>query len=135
MDNKLNEIIKTSMEIIKTMLDANTIIGEAITTPSGTVLIPVSKISVGYASGGLDYLQKNAPVQNGKPAFSNFGGGGGTGITLSPVAFIVIGTDGKTEILNINTPAAPADTVSQIISAIERSPEIIEKLKAAFAKK
>lgn len=133
--NKLNDIIKTSLENIRSMLDANTIIGDPITTSAGTTLIPISKISVGYVSGGLDYLKKDTPVQNGKPAFNNFGGGGGTGITVSPVAFIVINADGKTEILNINAPTAPADSISQVIGLIERSPELIDKLKTALKKK
>lgn len=134
-NNKLNDIIKTSLENIKSMLDANTIIGDPIVTSSGTTLIPISKISVGYVSGGLDYLKKDVPIQNGKPAYNNFGGGGGTGITVSPVAFIVINGDGKTEILNINAPTAPADAVSQVIGLLERSPELIEKIKTAFGKK
>lgn len=133
--NKLNDIIKTSLENIRSMLDANTIIGDPITTSAGTTLIPISKISVGYVSGGLDYLKKDTPVQNGKPTFNNFGGGGGTGITVSPVAFIVINADGKTEILNINAPTAPADSISQVIGLIERSPELIDKLKTALKKK
>lgn len=134
-DNKQSEIIRTSLESIKTMLDANTVLGEAVTTPAGVTIIPVSKVTVGYASGGLDYLKKDTPVQNGKPVFNNYGGGGGTGITVSPVCFIVIDTEGHTEILNVNAPAGAEDTASRVISFIERSPELIEKLKAAFSKK
>lgn len=134
-DNKQSEIIKTSLDSIKTMLDANTVVGEPIVTPSGTTLIPISKITVGYASGGLDYLKKDTPLQNGKPVYNNFGGGGGTGLTVSPVAFITIDADGKTDILNINAPVTAEDTVSRVISLIENSPSLVEKLKAAFSKK
>ena len=134
-ENKQSEIIRTSLESIKTMLDANTVLGEPVSTPVGTTIIPVSKITVGYASGGLDYLKKDTPVQNGKPVYSNYGGGGGTGVTVSPIAFIVIDAEGHTEILNINSPAGPEDTASRVISFIERSPELIEKLKTAFSKK
>lgn len=134
-ENKQSEIIKTSLDSIKTMLDANTVVGEPIVTPSGTTLIPISKITVGYASGGLDYLKKDTPVQNGKPVYNNFGGGGGTGLTVSPVAFITIDADGKTDILNINAPVTAEDTVSRVISLIENSPSLVEKLKAAFSKK
>jgi len=135
-ENKQSEIIRTSLESIKTMLDANTVLGEPITTPSGVTIIPVSKVTVGYASGGLDYLKKDTPVHNGKPVFNNYGGGGGTGVTVSPVCFIVIDSEGHTEIMNVNAPAgAVEDTASRVISFIERSPELIEKLKAAFSKK
>ena len=134
-ENKQSEIIRTALESIKTMLDANTVIGEPITTPQGATIIHVSKISVGYVSGGLDYLKKDTPVQNGRPVYNNFGGGGGTGLTLSPVAFIVIDAEGHAELLNVNFPAAPEDTVSSVISLVERSPELIERLRGIFSKK
>ncbi len=136
-ENKQSEIIKTALDSIKTILDANTVMGTPITTPAGTTIIPVSKLTVGYASGGIDYVKKDTPVQNGKAAYNNFGGGGGTGINVTPVAFISIDSEGKTEILNLSAPtvSAPEDTVSKVISAIERSPELIEKFKAVFAKK
>lgn len=135
-DNKLSEIIKTSLENIKGMLDANTVIGEPITSPGGSTLIPVSKISVGYVSGGVDYVGKKSIERTEKAAASNnFGGGGGTGITLTPVAFVVMKPNGECELLSINAPTPPEDRVSQIISAIERSPELIEKLKGIFKKK
>ena len=53
-ENKQSEIIKTALDSIKTIIDANTVIGDPIVTPSGTTIIPVSKITVGYASGGID---------------------------------------------------------------------------------
>lgn len=138
--NKLGEMTKSSLESIRSMLDANTIIGDPIETASGTCIIPISKISVGYASGGLDYAKKDAPVVNGKPSNNNFGGGGGTGLTVTPVAFLIVSADGNVNILNVNapaaaSPAAPVDTVSQVIGFMERSPELIERIKAVFNKK
>ncbi len=131
-NNKLGDITKTALESIRSMLDANTIIGEPIKTASGTEIIPISKISVGYASGGVDYANKDIRASN------NFGGGGGTGITVSPVAFLVVNADGNVNILNIDNPTsgAPApDTISQVVGFIERSPELIERLKNALGKK
>lgn len=129
--NKLGDMTKSSLESIKAMLDANTIIGDPIQTPQGTTIIPISKITVGYASGGLDYTKAN---QNAK---GNFGGGGGTGITVTPVAFLVVGQDGHVDILNVNTPtqSGSADTVSSVVGFLERSPELIEKIKSIFGKK
>ena len=69
--SKLNDMNKTSLDSIRTMLDANTIVGDPITTANGTTIIPISKISVAYASGGVDYLKKDAPVANGKPVYNN----------------------------------------------------------------
>ena len=130
--NKLGEMTRSSLESIRNLLDANTIVGDPIETSSGTCIIPISKISVGYASGGVDYAQKEATAKQG-----NFGGGGGTGLTVTPVAFLVVSADGNVNILNVNSPAAaaPTDTVSQVVGFIERSPELIERIKAIFQKK
>lgn len=129
-ENKMSEIIRASVEGLKSSFDANTIIGEAITTANGTVVIPVSKLSVGFASGGIDYMGKKA-VATGS---NNFGGGGGSGLSVVPVAFLIISPTGNVELLNINDTKEPADPVSQIINAIERSPELIEKFKEVFSK-
>lgn len=126
-DKKLSEVIQTSLDQIKSYVDAQTIIGDEITTSNGTVIIPVTKLFVGYASGGIDYT--------GKAAANNFGGGGGTGVTVSPVAFLVVTPDGKVDILNVNEPIQqPTDPVSQIVNFVENSPELIEKFKKIFAK-
>ena len=132
--NKLREMIDASLSNIKSMLDANTIIGDPIVTDTGTTIIPVSKISVGYVSGGLDYNKKKGDKDQDKNAPANFGGGGGTGISVSPVAFIVINSEGKAEMLNIASPVG-SDAASQIVNLFDRSPEIIEKIKGIFKKK
>ena len=136
-NNKLNDIIRTSLDSIRSMVDSNTVIGNPITTANGTTIIPVSKVFVGFASGGIDYAGKNAASANAqKAAANNFGGGGGTGLTVAPVAFLVVDPSGDVQLLNVNEPTKQAnDPVSQIIGLLERSPELIEKLKVLFAKK
>ena len=132
--SKLGDMTKSSLDSIKSMLDANTIIGDPIQTPVGTTIIPISKITVGYASGGIDYAKKDAPQNSHN---NNFGGGGGTGITVTPVAFLVVGADGKVDILNVNTPTqtGSADAVSSVVGFLERSPELIERIKSVFGRK
>lgn len=133
-ENKLNDIIQTSLDSIRSMVDSNTVIGSPITTANGTLVIPVSKVFVGFASGGVDYLGKN--TQNITHTVNNFGGGGGTGLTVSPVAFLVVSPHGDVQLLNVNEPTSDkSDPVSQIVGLLDRSPELIEKLKAIFAKK
>lgn len=133
-ENKLNDIIQTSLDSIRSMVDSNTVIGSPITTANGTLVIPVSKVFVGFASGGVDYLGKN--TQSTSHTVNNFGGGGGTGLTVSPVAFLVVSSHGDVQLLNVNEPTSDkSDPVSQIIGLLDRSPELIEKLKAVFAKK
>ena len=125
--SKQSEIIKAALENVKTMVGANTVTGEPITTQNGTVIIPVSKVFVGIATGGIDYFGKKSVTDK------NFGGGGGTGVTVSPVGFLVIDPNGKVDLLNVNYE--PKDPISQVIGLIESSPEIIEKLKSLFNKK
>ncbi len=130
-ENKLQDIIKTSLENIKNIVDANTVIGSPISLDNGTTIVPISKVSVGFASGGVDYSGK----QNGNnpQKLQNFGGGGGTGISVSPVGFLVIGKDGQVDMVNIGDKA-PADPVAQVANLLDRTPEIINKIKAVFTK-
>ena len=132
-ENKLNDIIQTSLDNIKSMVDSNTVIGSPITTANGTLVIPVSKVFVGFASGGIDYRDKNAGE---KAAANNIGGGGGTGLTVSPVGFLVVSPNGSVELLNVNEPTKEKqDPISQIVGLLERSPDLIERLQAVFSKK
>lgn len=136
-DNKISGIIETSLEQIKNVVDANTIIGTPINTPGGTTVIPVSKIMVGFASGGIDYVGKNAKAEDTArhaPAASNFGGGGGTGVTVHPVGFLVISPSGDVQLLNVGASAGSGDKIDSISNLIEKSPEIITKIKAIFVK-
>ena len=130
-ETKLQDLIRTSLENIRTLVDANTVVGNPINTENGVTIIPISKVSVGFASGGLDYAVKNEPINSAKP--KNFGGGGGTGLTVNPVGFLVIQKDGRVEMIDVGSKA-PADPVGQITDIIDRSPEIIAKIKALFVK-
>ena len=129
--SKLSDVIRTSLENVRSMVDANTVVGTPITTANDTTVIPVSKVFFGFASGGIVYVGKKATVPADK---QNFGGGGGSGLTVSPVAFLIISPEGSVEVVNVETPT-PQDAVSQVISLIEKSPDLIAKLKKLFAKK
>ena len=125
-ENKISDIISTSLEKIKALADGETVIGNPIATPNGTTIIPVSKVSMGFASGGIDYNGKKAPV-----GAQNFGGGGGTGITVTPISFLVVSPDGNVQLMPISNPTQ-TDTVDKVTSFIERSPELLEKIKKVF---
>ncbi len=130
-ENKFNENFRLAMDGIRSMAGANTVIGEAVTTANGTTIIPVSKLSMGYASGGLDY---NSKKSDSSPLPPNFGGVGGSGLTVSPVAFLIVAPDGTVDMLNVNEPLTNADPVSSIVGLIERSPELIDRLRTAIGK-
>jgi sporulation protein YtfJ len=129
-ENKLNDIIGTSLEKIRALADGETVIGNPINTPNGTTIIPVSRVSMGFASGGLDYNGKKAAT-----AAQNFGGGGGTGVTVSPVAFLVLSPDGEVKLLPVTAAPQGGDTIDKVTAFIERSPDLIEKFKRIFTSK
>lgn len=120
MSNSIEGILGVSMEKIREMVDVNTIIGDAVTSPDGTTIIPVSKVSFGFASGGSDL-----PVQTAE----KFAGGAGAGVTVKPVAFIVISKTGDVKMLELGSkPSA----VEGIIDAV---PWLIEKIKGFIGDK
>ncbi len=121
MAHPIEGIMGISMDKIREMVDVNTIIGDAITSPDGTTIIPVSKVSFGFASGGSDL-----PAQ----AAERFAGGSGAGVTVKPVAFIVIKTDGNVQLLEIGTKSS-----SPMDSVVEAIPGLIEKIKGMVADK
>ncbi len=122
-ENKMSDIIRASLDGIKSFTDMDSVIGRAITTPSGVTVIPISKVSVGFAGGGLDYGGKKIT------ASQNFGGGSGTGVSITPIAFLTVGKNAE---INLIPLAAPSDDVERITSLIDRSPEIIKKIKDAL---
>lgn len=133
-ESKINDIIKVSLEKIKDIVGAETIIGAPITAAGGTTIIPVSKVAVGFASGGLDYDSDKNAAKDAKPSLlksANFSGGGGTGISVSPIGFLVVNKDGRVELLTVDNPNS-GDSIDKLVSVIERSPEIISKVKSAF---
>jgi len=92
------------------------------------MILPVSKLSMGFASGGVDSTSKKQE----KPKTS-FGGGGGTGVSVTPIAFLIVSAEGKIDLVPITSPQN-VDTVDKIAALIERSPEILENLKNVFKK-
>ena len=90
--NQINEVLGLTMQKLKDMVDVNTVVGTPITTPDGVTVIPVSKISVGFASGGSDFAPKSLPANKA----NCFGGGTGAGISVVPVSFLIIHGDTDT---------------------------------------
>lgn len=124
-ENKVSEIIKTSLDGVKSFADMNTVIGTAINTPSGVTVIPISKLSVGFAGGGVDFsIKKTLGNQN-------FGSGSGSGISITPIAFLAVGRDAEVNLIPITQ--ANDSGIEKIASLIEHSPEIIQKIKDTFS--
>ena len=121
MENRpISELMETTMQKVREMIDANTIIGEPIATADGLTLIPVSKVSFGFAGGGSDFAQKQD--KNG------FGGGAGAGVNITPVAFVIAKGD-KVEMMYITPPV-----MSSVDRIIDTVPEVIDKITAFVSK-
>ncbi len=123
----IGDLMETTMSRLRDMVDVNTIIGSPVSTVDGITLIPVSKVSFGFASGGADFQPKNR--KEGQDASSSFGGGAGAGVRIDPVAFLVV-KDGSGRMISANP--APSTTVEKAIALV---PVIIEKIKEIFPKK
>ena len=121
MAQHLEGLMSTSMEKIRELVDVNTIIGDPVTSPDGTVVIPVSKVSFGFVSGGSD-IPSSVPKEV-------FAGGSGAGVTIKPQAFIIIKRDGEVELKELGSKSSPVD------SLIEGVPGLVSKVKEMFGKK
>lgn len=135
-ENRINDIIATSLEKIKELSETGTVIGDQIKTDNGTVIIPVSKVSLGFVSGGIDFDNKKNKKDAEEKSNASFGGGGGTGLSITPVGFLVIKPNGDVSMLNCDAPAVVTNnsTFAAVSSLIEKSPKIIRDLKETFKK-
>lgn len=118
-ENNIKSVMDTTMDKLRTMVDADTIIGTPIVVGNIT-LLPVSRVSFGLATGGSDFPSKNNQEL--------FGGGGGAGVTVNPVAFICINGD------NVHMMPVYSE-MSTVDKAINMAPELIDKVKSLFDKK
>lgn len=117
----VSDLLGISMEKIKEMADVNAIIGEPIKLDDGTTIIPISKVSYGFASGGSDLPSKYDK--------NLFGGGAGAGVTIKPEGFLVVSPDGTAKMVSMTPSSDP------IGNAIEKAPMIIEKVQGIISKK
>ena len=121
-NHPINEVLQTTMSKIREMVDANTVVGQPIVTQDGVTLIPVSRLSFGFATGGSDF-GKTPNVSK------NFGGGAGAGVNVIPVAFLIV-KDGSVRLLPVAPPAKDANS-----RAVEMIPEMFDKVTDYIDKK
>ncbi len=120
MEKSANGILQTTIEKVRDLVDVSTIIGDPINLPDGLTIIPVSKVTYGFASGGSDFPSKNN--------VELFGGAGGAGITINPVAFLVV-KDGEVSIKHI---VSNDNAVERAVSLV---PEMFDKVTKLTSKK
>ena len=118
-EHPIEGLMDVTLEKIKSMVDSNTIIGNPINMPDGTLILPVSKVSFGFASGGSDFPSKTSKQL--------FGGGGGAGVSISPISFLVV-RGNSVRMLQL------ADTSNSVDRAIGMMPEMVDKVADLFGK-
>ena len=115
MSEKLPNMLDSTIQKIKEMVDVNSVIGEPISTPDGVTIIPVSKVSVGFGGGGSDFVNKSG-------GDNPFGGGVGGGVKVTPICFLIV-KDGNVRMMPV---AQPANTTADRLVAMV--PDTIDKL-------
>ncbi len=121
----------TAMESIKEMVDVNTIVGDAVQSPDGTVIIPISRVAFGFAAGGGEYKQAcssedETEESSDKKERFPFAGGSGAGVSINPVAFMVVG-NGQIRLLPVNINSSVDKILDIIPDVLNRMEETIKK--------
>ncbi len=131
-EHPIQGLMQTAMENIKEMVDVNTIVGDPVETPDGSsVILPISKVGFGFAAGGSDYVmdkEKDQQANQGDGGGMNaqiappFGGGSGGGVSITPIAFLVVNTDG--------VKVVPLDNNTHLLERIiDATPGMVDKIQ------
>lgn len=124
----IDELMKTAMESIRDMVDVNTIVGDAVQTADDTVIIPVSRVAFGFAAGGGDFQGQKDSKSGSQDEGFPFAGGSGAGVTIHPVAFMVVGKNSTIKLL----PVEHNSTIDRVLDFV---PGLLDKITPLMGKK
>lgn len=121
--HEVENLMRSTMENLKDMIDVNTIVGDAIETADGTCIIPISKVSFGFASGGSEFgdCRTTEDLELHKTKKFPFGGGSGAGVSVKPIAFLVVKND--------SVKLLPMDYDTTIDRVVDSIPQVLEMFK------
>ncbi len=119
-DHPIQGLMQTAMESIKEMVDVNTVVGDAVETPDGTVIIPVSRVACGFAAGGSEFSVKN---EKNEGISLPFGGGSGAGVSVQPVGFLVVG-NGQVRLMPVDGKNAYLERL------VDVAPQMVERIQS-----
>jgi sporulation protein YtfJ len=134
-NHPIEGLMKTAMQNIKEMVDVNTILGDPVETLDGSVIVPISRVTFGFAAGGSEFEAAQAKTKdkdrgNQEPTEDNkfpFGGGSGAGITINPVAFLVVGKE--------QTRLLPVESNVLVDRILDSAPQLLDKLQNLISPK
>lgn len=124
-EHPIQGLMKTAMENIKEMVDVNTIIGDPVETANGTTIIPISRVSFGFAAGGSEFDSDEEEDKKEKKEGHGglpFGGGSGGGVSVQPVAFLIISSTGQVRML-------PVDRHAMLDRLLDMAPQLITQIQ------
>ncbi|MGE7600878.1 GerW family sporulation protein [Peribacillus sp. NPDC097675] len=132
-DHPIQGLMKEAMENLKEMVDVNTIIGDPVETPDGSVILTVSKVGFGFAAGGSEFVidgnhQGQQQGQQQGPSKQPFGGGSGGGVSITPIAFLIVGTHGV-KMIHLD------EGTHLLEKMIDLAPQVVDKIQSMLAKK
>ncbi|MFF2482115.1 GerW family sporulation protein [Paenibacillus sp. NPDC058071] len=129
-EHPIQGLMQTAMENIKEMVDVNTIVGDPVQTPDGSIIMPISKVGFGFVAGGSDIrtdggdsYSSASDGHNHSSSSSPFGGGSGGGVSITPIAFLVVGTQG--------VKVVPLDNQTHLMERIiDSAPQVFDKVQS-----
>lgn len=131
-EHPIEGLMTTAMQNIKEMVDVNTILGDPVETLDGSVILPISRVTFGFAAGGSEFetveskpKTKDSNFEASEKSKFPFGGGSGAGITINPVAFLVVGKD--------QTKLLPVESNVLVDRILDSAPQILDKLQGFFS--
>lgn len=128
MEHPIGNMMQTTMENIRDMVDVNTVVGDAVVTGGGATIIPISKVCFGFVAGGGEYGKEDRrvrPPQNPDEKWP-FAGGSGAGMSVQPVGFLIVSEN--------SVKMLPAQPLSMADRMVELIPQVVEDLKGMFEK-
>lgn len=127
-EHPIQGLMKVAMENIKEMVDVNTIVGDPVETPDGSVIMPISKVGFGFAAGGSEFVTDDSNAGTGRGDAMNakvalpFGGGSGGGVSITPIAFLVVGKSG--------VKIVPLDNQTHLLERlIDSAPQVVDRIQ------
>ena len=127
-DHPIQGLMTAAMENLKEMVDVNTIIGDPVETPDGSIILTVSKVGFGFAAGGSEFIIDNKQQGQSSTSEQPFGGGSGGGVSITPIAFLIVGSSGvKTIHLDEGTHL--------LEKMLDLAPQVVDKIQSMLSKK
>lgn len=120
-DHPIEGLMKTAMESIREMVDVNTVVGDPVETPDGTVIIPISKVACGFAAGGSEFAGESKEQESDSTRLP-FGGGSGAGVSVQPMGFLVVG-QGQVRLMPVDGRSALWERM------VDVAPDFVEKVQ------